>query len=336
MNKKLSYYITRERFIYPGLIVILACTFFWKVLFYPDQMVFGKDTVDFFSHYKFLASETLRFTGELPFWDPFVFSGTPFLGNGQEALFYPLSVLFYLIPSDLAFGVSFLVHCIIGGIGVYLLMGVLGLSPFPSFVSALAFMFSLKYISGIYAGHLTLFTQTSWAPFAFIFLELTIRKGTYGYALMTGLILSLAYLGGHIQVLFYLSFLLFLYLVFNLYYFFRSGLHGKAFKITLLFFLIFVTCAALSSIQLLPFLEGGPYLLRAEGVDYQGPGQNHLRPIDLYRILLPHYWGTHDTVKGGWSNHLFETEVYVGVLPLILSVIALLGYKKDTRILFWG
>jgi len=215
-------------------------------------------------------------------------------------------------------------------------MGVLGLSPFPSFVSALAFMFSLKYISGIYAGHLTLFTQTSWAPFAFIFLELTIRKGTYGYALMTGLILSLAYLGGHIQVLFYLSFLLFLYLVFNLYYFFRSGLHGKAFKITLLFFLIFVTCAALSSIQLLPFLEGGPYLLRAEGVDYQGPGQNHLRPIDLYRILLPHYWGTHDTVKGGWSNHLFETEVYVGVLPLILSVIALLGYKKDTRILFWG
>ena len=300
-------------------------------------MVFGKDIVAFFGHYKFLASETLRLTGELPFWDPFVFSGAPFLGNGQEALFYPLAILFYLLPLDFTFGISFLVHCIIGGIGIYLLMGVWGLSPFSSFVSALAFMFSLKYISGIYAGHLSLFIQTSWAPFAFLFLELTIRKGTYGYALLTGLVLSLAYLAGHIQVLFYLSFLLLLYLVFNLFYFFRSGLHGKSLKVVLLFFLIFVTCATLSSIQLLPFLEGVPYLLRAEGVDYTGPGQNTLRPKDLFRILLPHYWGSPDTVlSGGFSNHLFETEVYAGILPLILSVIALFGYKKDTKILFWG
>jgi len=336
MNKKFSFILTQEKFIYPVLIVILGCVFFWQVLFHPNQMVFGKDTVAFFGHYKFFASETLRLTGELPFWDPFVFSGAPFLGNGQEALFYPLSILFYLLPSDLTFGISFLVHCIIGGIGIYLLMGVWGLSPFSSFVSALAFMFSLKYISGIYAGHLSLFIQTSWSPFAFLFLELTIRRGTYGYALMTGLVLSLAYLAWHIQVLFYLSFLLLLYLVFNISYFFRSELRGKSIKVVLLFFLIFVTCAALSSIQLLPFLEGVPYLLRTEGVDYTGSGQNHLMVKDLFRVFFPHYRGSSVTVTdGGFVNHLLESELYTGILPLVLSVIAMTNFKAEPKIFFW-
>ena len=336
MNKKFSYILTQEKFIYPALIVILGCVFFWKILFHPTQMIYGKDTIAGYSHHKFLVSDSLRSTGEFPFWDPFTFSGKPFLGNGQEALYYPPSILFYLLPSDLAFGYSFLLHCLIAGIGVYFLMRVWGLPPFPSFVSALSFMFSLKLMSSLYAGHLPLFVQASWGPWAFLFLELTIRRVSFGYALITGLVLSLAYLAGHIQVLFYLSFLLFLYFVFRVFIFFREGLTVKSFKVTLLFFLIFVTCGALSSVQLLPFLEQIPQMMRSEGVDYKGPSQNHLAAKDLFRVFSPHYRGSPVTVTdGGFVNHLLETELYTGILPLVLSVVAMTRFKADPKIFFW-
>jgi len=42
---------------------------------------------------------------ELPLWDPYIFSGHPFLANGQHSLLYPLSFVFYLIPLWRAFGV---------------------------------------------------------------------------------------------------------------------------------------------------------------------------------------------------------------------------------------
>ncbi len=326
-----------RRVIYPLLIIILGCLFFWQVLLHPNQILFGIDTIDYYAFYKYFASEGLRLAGELPFWNPLSFSGTPFLGNGQEGLFYPPALLFYLFPTDSVFGFFYLLHCILGGIGLYLLMGVLGLSPFPSFVSALTFMFTLRFMSGAYSGHLPLVIQATWAPFAFLFLELTIRQASYGFALLTGLVLSLAYLAGHVQVLFYLSSHLFLYLLFHVYLLLRAGLRRKVLKVFFLFLLIFVTCAGLSSIQLLPFLGEAPYLLRSEAVDYDAPGQNHLSPRELTRLLFPHYFGSPLTVTdGGMVNQLLETTAYVGILPLVLSVIAIMIYRKEKTVLFWA
>ena len=325
-----------ERVIYPLLILGLGCLFFWRVFLNPTEILFGKDTIDFTASTKHFISETFHVTGSLPFWNPISFGGKPFLGHGQEALFYPPSVLFYFLPSDSVIGFFILFHCILAGIGLYLLMGVWGLPPFPSFVSALTLMFSLKLVSGIYAGHLSFIIQAAWVPFAFLFLELTIQRASVGFALLTGLILGMAYLGGHVQVLFYLSFLLLLYLFFQVSLLLRAGHRGKAVKAVFLFPLIFVICLGFSSIQLLPFLEQGQFYLRSEGVDYQGPGQNHLRQKDLIRTLLPHYWGSPTTGTPGWfGNHLLETEVYAGILPLVLSIIAFMSFRKDPKILFW-
>ena len=47
--------------------------------------------------------ETLA-QGEIPLWNPKILTGLPFLAAGQASVFYPLNVLFYVLPLEWAFG----------------------------------------------------------------------------------------------------------------------------------------------------------------------------------------------------------------------------------------
>ena len=53
----------------------------------------------YFPWRKFYA-ESLK-QGELPLWNPFMFCGTSFVGNGMSAIFYPLNLLFVIMPLKL-------------------------------------------------------------------------------------------------------------------------------------------------------------------------------------------------------------------------------------------
>ena len=42
--------------------------------------------------------------GQLPLWNPQIFTGVPFLAAGQASTLYPLSILFYTLPLEIAYG----------------------------------------------------------------------------------------------------------------------------------------------------------------------------------------------------------------------------------------
>src|SRR4051812_2777737 len=44
------------------------------------------------------AAQNLQ-AGHLPLWNPYIFSGTPFLASPQSSLFYPGTLLFYFFGS---------------------------------------------------------------------------------------------------------------------------------------------------------------------------------------------------------------------------------------------
>jgi len=284
-------YFMKEKVAYLILIVILTFIFFWRVLIHPDQILFGIDTILYYSFDKSFVSEFLRWTGEIPFWNPYSFGGKPFLGHGQEGLFYPFNLPFYLFPTDSAFRVSFLLNCMLAGLGLFFLMGTWGLSPFSSFVSAITLMFTLKFVSMIFSGHLSPITQAAWVPISFLFLELTLQRVSVGFSLLTGLVLGFGFLAGHVQILFYLFFFLFLYLLLKIFLLLRVGNWKRSFKVVFLFLLAILTFVGISSIQLFPFLEELPYLLRSEGMTYKNSGI-HMSPEHLIRLLFPNYFGT--------------------------------------------
>ncbi|MEP7199328.1 MAG: hypothetical protein ABI874_05875, partial [Chloroflexota bacterium] len=42
--------------------------------------------------------------GQPPLWNPYLFTGVPFLAAGQHSALYPFSVLFYLFPIESVYG----------------------------------------------------------------------------------------------------------------------------------------------------------------------------------------------------------------------------------------
>lgn len=86
--------------------------------------------------------ERLR-SGEIPGWQPHVYSGAPFAADPISGWMYlPSMLLFTALPLGAAVGSSILFHFLLAGVGMYLLARVLGLGVAGSLLAAIAYEFS--------------------------------------------------------------------------------------------------------------------------------------------------------------------------------------------------
>ncbi|MCB0092419.1 MAG: YfhO family protein, partial [Caldilineaceae bacterium] len=112
--------------------------------------------------------------GQLPLWNPQIFTGLPFLAAGQASTFYPLNLLFYILPLEMAYGWFTALQIGLAGINMYLLARVLRLRPTSAFFSGVVFMFSGFLIVSVV---FTMFIAAAvWLPLLLALIELIIRK----------------------------------------------------------------------------------------------------------------------------------------------------------------
>ncbi len=116
-------------------------------------------------------------SGQLPLWDPYLFSGHPFLANGQHSALYPLSVIYYLLPLPLAYGVFTVVQLGLAGIWMYLLARTLRAPRLGAFLSGIGFQFSGFLIVSVV--HPMILAAASWLPLILLLVELTIRRDPF-------------------------------------------------------------------------------------------------------------------------------------------------------------
>jgi len=125
------------------LFLFLSCIFFWKVVVYPNKMIFDgyfSDVIDFHSSLQYLISKTWTDHRELPLWNPNLFMGPPFVGEAESSLFYPLNLLYLVFPSDLVFGYMFLLDVFLIGVFSYFFMRITGADRFGSFITGIIFI----------------------------------------------------------------------------------------------------------------------------------------------------------------------------------------------------
>jgi len=117
--------------------------------------------------------ETLA-AGELPLWNPKILSGIPFLAAGQASTFYPLNVLFYLLPLDLAYGWFTALQVAIAGAALYVFGRVLRLRVLAALFGAVVYMFSgFLIVSVVFTMFLA---AVPWLPLLLAVIEFIIRK----------------------------------------------------------------------------------------------------------------------------------------------------------------
>lgn len=162
-----------------ALAVLLALTAFvsWDLVRVANW-VSRVDLLTFYLPWYAHLGERLRAL-DIPGWNPYVFSGTPFAGDPQSGWAYlPAMICFTLLPAIPAMKAYAVLHLVLGGVITYALARVLGMPILPSLLAAAAFEF------GPYVIHnsrcCTIMAQIApWIPLAMLGIELGLRSRTW-------------------------------------------------------------------------------------------------------------------------------------------------------------
>jgi hypothetical protein len=323
--------VAKRSFIHDGFLAIglgVIVLFWFPGVLMKGQSLYGSDFILQFYPWKKFIYDHVRSQGTLPFWNPYLLSGTPFITNIQASMFYPFGVLYYLLSPEKAYGYSTIGHCMMGSVFMYVFMRGASVSRSAGLLSAFIFGFNGYFMAHLYAGHLSFVQTYIWIPLVFHFLRRFIEKCQAREAAAAGLVLGLQILGGFPQIAFYtiLASLLFAILCGFFPTKMRSGRQGL--KLMFGMVVILLISFGVAAVQVLPTLEFTRMSTRAGGVSYAMATYDSLHPKELLAFLMPDIFGnavdsTYWRSKETW--HFWETCGYVGILPLFLAFVKVEG-----------
>ena len=262
---------------------------------------------------------------QLPLWNPYNFAGTPLLANFQSAVFYPLNILFFILPFNLAWGLLIALQPLLAGIFLFLYLRELKLGRASSLLGALAFAFSGFFVAWLEWG--TILHSALWLPLILLSIEkLTnyeLRVKNRLWEIIFIFSLTVSFFAGHLQTFFYVFVFSFVYLIWKLF-----QVKNNRWHLFLRFTFYYLLFAIFTSIQWWPTWEF--IRLSARGIDQTDwqisgwfiPWQN------LVQFLAPDFFGNPSTLNywGVWNYGEFIG--YIGVVPLLLALLAVFSKRN--------
>jgi hypothetical protein len=313
-------------------LVAVAAFYFVPVLAKGSREIVGSPGGDIWSqffYWRHFGFATLA-RGELPLWNPYVFSGTPFIAGMQSAVFYPLNVLFLIFPTSLAINFGSALHCFLASLFTYLYGRYMRLGRSASLVAAVSFGYGAPCVFHIYSGHLINVSAMIWLPLILLGVEAWLRTRKLQYALLSGIVLAIQILAGHPQYLFYSTIAVCIYFLLNL-------VAGKELRpvVPLLagFGAFLITGVMLSAIQLVPAWELANFSVR-EAATYEFVSSFSLAPEKLITLILPDVFGDIVTVPYWGKYYLWEMSVYLGILAAFLALAGVVLNRSRSCMIF--
>jgi len=316
-------------------ISVLCLFLFRESIFTNKEILFGlngpTDLLENFLPFKDFAYNSLR-NLTIPLWNPYLFCGSPFLAIPQTAIFYPIHfIMFLILPLLRAYNYSVVLHLILAGVFTYYYARYIGLDAFCGLICGFVFMSSSIFILHATIGHLDNITSMIWLPLILLFLEKFLRQKKISLAILTGIILGIQILSGHLQYVFYTFIAVALYVLF--YIFQEKDLGGKKIivKGTLYLFLIGIF---ISAIQLIPTAEllmhSTRSVARSEFTSFFS-----LPPYNLITLIIPGFFGNMTEFPYWGRFYFWEMCIYIGILPLLLAAISVVHLKKNKHIFYF-
>jgi hypothetical protein len=305
------------------LLLALVLIFFTKVII-SNEYFTGLDLVNAFYPWKSFLVQSVK-SGELPLWNPYTFSGNPFIGNFQASIFYPLDLIYYFTSIANAFRLSLFLHIFLSGAFMYLLCRYLKSNPIASFLAAVIYMFNGFIFLRLVAGHATMINGYIWIPLIFYLCIKWLDTRNWLYLGPLSFILGIQFLAGHPQVPYYTLLVLFIYLIGYSIYQWKQDKNLRSGLMAYLFYFSAVAIAvAIAAIQILPAWRLAQFsATRAGGMLYESATYSSISWRYLLIFFAPDYFGTSiDGTFWGGNEGYVEVIGYIGILPILLMLYA--------------
>jgi len=311
------------------------------------------DVVDqFYPNYHFLSQNISQ--GHLPFWNPYILTGTPFYADSQVAVFelthllsylwrinpltYPLFSAMILLSLLAAF--SFIYFCNLGSHKPVALFG------------TVALMFSGPVIVWI---NYPLMTAFIWLPLLLFCIDKIILSKHYSYLPFLSFAICFMFLAGYPQIG------LINLIISGTYFLFRSlqrkKLEIKIYLLTIIFVLLGI---GMSTIQIGPswnFIRdsssyeiGRGHIIdnnfweasQKQFLNFSENLKNFFRKTKTYGIatFYPKYYGSpldrnYQNPENNPYANFNEITIYTGLLTIFLAIFSLFWIRANKAIIFW-
>ena len=310
-------------------LVLAAVTIamFADVLFGSGERVLsqaGTDISHQFLHWRQFAIDQIR-SGNLPLWNPHLFSGAPFFGGFQSALLYPPHLLYLVLPLGKAINVTVALHIFLLGFFLYLWLSSRRLHPLACLSAAVLCMFSGPVFLHIYAGHLPNLCTMAWTPLVFLAVDGLIEKRWGSSCLVGSVAVCLQIYAGHPQYVYYTAVAAAAYLALGLV---RCNARLQALSG---FAVFYAGGAALGAVQILSGIDAAAESVRASGLSYAFAASFSLPPENLITLAVPSFFG--DMVRFPyWGRcYLWEMSLFLGMTGMMLALFGALQWDLPGR-----
>ena len=343
VKKSVSSSALSQPFILP--LWAIASLFLATTLIFFRAQIFGsayfwEDFADYVYPAQVFAAKFLR-AGELPFWNPYTFSGAPFLADVAVGFFYPANMLLALFVHDgklSAFAVEMVIiaHFALAQFSMFLLMRSFKVSDAGALLSAVSYGFSSYLVC--HAFHPMMVEHCAWFPLAWMYFRRALVsdepfRSRLSSSLLAGVVLGVMMLSGHPQTTLYLVLLLFFYTVWT----FVAKITDKtaATPSTLhygvLAALPIIIGAGIFAVQLFHSQEFAAYSER-NNFSLEKASMGAMQLQQLLTLVVPKFFGFVLAPQSpealsvpfylpGGGYYYWETAFYVGIPALVLGII---------------
>jgi hypothetical protein len=195
-----------------ALAVIMIVMFAYFTPLFNGKVLKQYDVLQWKSTYQEIA-QFEKASGERTFWTNSIFGGMPsyligasYKGNISSNILFYFSILFKH-PSDTIF---LLFACF------YILLLAFEVSPWLAIIGSLAFAFSSFNFINIDAGHITKGNAIAFIPLVLAGMQITLHKNKWLGAILTGIAVSMELAAGHVQITYYLIFIILAWMIVEL------------------------------------------------------------------------------------------------------------------------
>lgn len=276
------------------------------------------DVIKQFYPWKVFAFDFLRHW-QWPLWNPYSFSGMPFIANLQSGIFFPLNLVYFFVPVLWGWVFNVVSQLLLFGGFFYLFLRSQKLSKTAAVFGAVVVM-NLSYVT-LWHWQLVITESLLFLPLILYFINKYSQGKKLIYLLFIPIFLAFSFFGGHAQTVIYV------YFIFLFFAFYR--------KIPLkLILLISIFPIFLAAVQLFPSVEA--YLLSAR----EGAATKDLFPPFVFHwknivtVLAPDFFG-HPSSRNYSGTDYREMNVYFGITAFIFSLLSLNQIRKNHDIKFF-
>lgn len=267
--------------------------------------------------------------GQFPLWTDLICSGYPLGIDYATGLYYPVSLLFFLLfspPNAMNYYIVF--HFLLASSGMYYYARMINISIMGSIMSSIIFTYSGYMICQL-CQPVTI-DMACWLPIILILLESHFKRGKRIYIGFAGIVTGFCIAGSHPQITLNIFFFSIIYFFFS-----QSKYQPKYNSYSLVIFI--TTAIGISALFTIPFAELLTQSYRGQGLGFEDEAFGSLPWTHLIRFLFPFILGgpyPPDAMNESGLS-FSETCGYIGILPVLFVGLWSVSIKKPAYSKFY-